>query len=282
MSRDIQNRNGAAPATRRGFLELLEVAKPQIAAILPVGVDVDRVIQIARSVWLSDPKIQACDPGSFIRVVGQASQLGLELGGPKQEAYPVPFKGVCTLIVGYRGLAELARRSGKVLDIDADVVRQGDAFRYGRNPLPFLEHIPALSNRGEVTHIYAVAALPGGLFKYSVMEADEVDAIRKRSRMGDQGAWVSDWCEMGKKTPIRRLCKLLPMSVELANAIAHDNETDGLAERAQQAPQQARPGVAERVMGRLSPPTQETQEDAPWSPDEPGADDDPEQRGEAK
>jgi recombination protein RecT len=276
MSRDIQNRNGAAPATRRGFLELLEVAKPQIAAIIPSGVNVDRAIQIARAAFLADPKIQACEAGSILRVVGQACQLGLELGGPKQEAYPVPYGQTCTLIVGYRGLAELARRSGKVLDIDADVVREGDTFRYGRNPLPYLEHTPALSQRGDVTHVYAVAILPGGLAKYAVLESHEVDAIRKRSRSGGSGPWASDWCEMAKKTAVRRLCKLLPMSAELAAAIDHDNETDGLVERAQQAPQQARPGVAERVMGRLSPPTQETQEDAPWSLDEPGADDDPE------
>jgi recombination protein RecT len=253
---------------RRGFLDLLEIARPQIAAIMPPGVNVDRAVQIVRAQYIADPKVQQCEAGSILRAVGTACQLGLEIGPAKGEAYLVPFKQDCTLIVGYRGLAELARRSGKVLDIDADVVCEGDAFRYGRNPLPFLEHEPTLDERGDVTHVYAVAVLPGGIVKYAVLEAGEVDSIRRRSRSGSSGPWASDWREMAKKTAIRRLCKLLPMSSELAAAIEHDNRTDGLATTPDlQVRPQVKPSTADRVAGRLGaalpPPAEEPADDEP-------------------
>jgi recombination protein RecT len=268
MATGIQRNNGTPPAAKRGFLELLEVAAPQIAKIMPPGVKAERAIQIARAQFLADPKLQACEPGSILRAIGQSCQLGLEVGAPKGEAYLVPYGQTCTLIVGYRGLAELARRSGRVLDIDADVVREGDRFSYGRNPLPYLEHMPALADRGEVSHVYAVAVLPGPLVKYAVLEAHEVDAIRKRSRSGGSGPWASDWCEMAKKTAVRRLVKLLPQSTELAAAIAHDNATDGLLTTTVQAAPVPRQSVSERLAGRLAAPAPQEQQEAATDDDE--------------
>jgi recombination protein RecT len=56
------------------------------------------------------------------------------------------------------------------------------------------------------------------------MTKDEVDAIRKRSRSGSSGPWVTDYGEMAKKTSLRRLCKLLPLSPEVAEHIERDQD----------------------------------------------------------
>jgi hypothetical protein len=55
------------------------------------------------------------------------------------------------------------------------------------------------------------------------MSIDEVDAIRMRSKASSSGPWVTDYEEMAKKTVMRRLLKRAPMSIELASAVAFDN-----------------------------------------------------------
>ena len=57
-----------------------------------------------------------------------------------------------------------------------------------------------------------------------VLSRGEIEKVHARSKAADDGPWVSDWSEMAKKTAVKRLVKMLPMSVELADAVAHDDE----------------------------------------------------------
>jgi len=75
--------------------------------------------------------------------------------------------------------------------------------------------VPALDSDGRVTHVYAVARLKDGGIQREVMTTAEVEKIRKKSRAGQSGPWKEHWDEMAKKTVIRRLVKLLPISVDL-------------------------------------------------------------------
>ena len=56
------------------------------------------------------------------------------------------------------------------------------------------------------------------------MTLAEVDAIRKRSRSGTSGPWVTDFDEMAKKTAIRRHSKRLTLSPEFADALEKDDD----------------------------------------------------------
>jgi recombination protein RecT len=80
-----------------------------------------------------------------------------------------------------------------------------------------------------VQAVYAEAKLTSGEVQTAVLTKDEVEGIRKRSRAGASGPWATDWSEMAKKTAIRRLSKLLPLSVEIAEAM--DKDDDRLTER---------------------------------------------------
>ena len=71
--------------------------------------------------------------------------------------------------------------------------------------------------------MYAVAHLKDGGVQAEVMTLADINAIRKRSRSGDSGPWVTDFGEMARKTVIKRLCKSLPISVELATALEADS-----------------------------------------------------------
>lgn len=204
--------------------DMLEKNKTSIAAAVPKHVSIDRLSRVALSELRTNPKLLGCSPPSLMNAVVKAAQLGLEVGGSLGHAYLVPYKTEATLIVGYRGLIALARRSGEIQSITARVVHENDAFEVEFGLEEKLRHVPAIDNPGPMTHVYAVAKLMGGGVQYDLMTKAEVEAIRKRSRAGSSGPWVSDPEEMAKKTVVRRLCKFLPISIELADALEADGD----------------------------------------------------------
>lgn len=211
-----------AVAQRQGNLTaLIDKMRPQIARALPRHMDPDRLARVAMTVLRQTPQLGQCTPESFLGALMTCAQLGLE-PGPLGHAYLVPYGREVTFVPGYRGLLELARRSGQIRTIAAHVVKQNDEFEFELGLEPKLVHRPALRDRGDTTHVYAVVHYRDGGYDMEVMSRDEVEAIRDRSKAGRSGPWVTDWDEMARKTVLRRLAKRMPMSVELAQAMAQD------------------------------------------------------------
>lgn len=210
--------------------DLLEKAKGSIAAVLPQHLTVDRQLKIALMTTGKTKDLLACSAHSILQCVVTASQLGLEPGGPLGHAYLVPFKGEATFIVGYRGLVELVRRSGAVTAFSAVIVHEQDEFAVELGTVNCITHRPYLGTElpGPMVAVYAVARFTDGSMQFDVMTKAQVDAVRKRSRASANGPWVTDYDEMAKKTVARRLCKYLPMAVQVAEALETDRprETD--------------------------------------------------------
>lgn len=207
--------------------DLFEKAKHQISQVMPKHLTPDRMLKVALSATARTPTLLACSPQSLLLCVMQAAELGLEVGGLLGDAYFVPFKDKAQLIIGYRGLIKLARQSGQLASIEAHVVRQNDTFEieFGLNTK--LVHKPCMTAEpGEPVAVYAVAKFKDGAVQCDVMPIHEVNAIRSRSQAGSAGPWVTDFAEMAKKTVVRRLCKFLPLSPELARALEHEAATE--------------------------------------------------------
>ena len=206
---------------------MLERSRGQMAAALPRHMSADRMLRLTMTSIQRTPALLDCEPRSLIGAVIQAAQLGLEPDGVLGQAYLVPYGNQVQFIPGYRGLIGLARRSGQISTIEARVVHQKDAFTYSFGLKPVLEHVPTTEvEPGEVVAAYAIAHLKDGAYQFDVMLKREVDAIRTRSKAGRSGPWVTDYEEMAKKTVLKRLCKLLPASVELATAVALDDRAE--------------------------------------------------------
>lgn len=215
------------------IIALLTKMKPQLAIALPRHLSPERMLRIATTSIRRTPKLLACNQQSLLGAIMQAAQLGLECDGVLGHAYLVPFKDEVQLIVGYKGLIDLARRSGQLSTIYARAVHAKDQFEYAYGLTERLEHIPTReADPGDIVAVYAVARLKDGGTQFEVMTAAEVAKIRERSRAKDDGPWVTDPEEMAKKTALRRLCKMLPASVELARAVALDERADiGLSQQ---------------------------------------------------
>lgn len=217
----------AAPKTLRTRLEGEEF-RAQVAKALPRHLTPDRFIRVAATAIMRTPKLAECDQVSFFNALLSLSQLGLEPDG--RRAHLIPFenrkRGVteCQLIVDYKGLAELAMRSGTVSHIHADVVCENDVFEYDRGEIK--RHLIDFKRpRGAVYAAYAICRFKDGTEKAEVMNREEIEAIRQRSKAGQSGPWVTDWNEMAKKTVFRRLSKWLPLSPEYRDALDVDADT---------------------------------------------------------
>ena len=233
MTTAIQAAPAAIPAKpilqtpAQSFGQYLAARRKQIASVLPKHLTPERVCRVAMTAFTKTPALAQCDMASVYQAVQQAAELGLEPGGALGQCYLLPYGRTCQLIVSYKGLIELARRSGEIESIEARVVHENDDYSVEFGLHSDIRHRPCLDdNPGPLVLVYAVARLKGGMVQFEVMTRAEVNAIRRRSRSGNSGPWVTDYDEMARKTVVRRLCKYLPISAEkLASALAVE-ETD--------------------------------------------------------
>jgi recombination protein RecT len=197
----------------------------ELARALPrtAGVDVDRLCRLGLTTIRTNPQLARCSVPSLLAAMHLCVQYGMDPDPRLGLVYLVPYGQEATVVVGYRGLMELARRSGKVRSVEAHVVYSGDEFevRYGSDAM--LRHVPALDERGEPRAVWALARLDSGDVVFDVLTVGDVERARKSSR-AKGGPWDSHWDEMARKTAVRRLAKYLPLSAELAGAIALDGQ----------------------------------------------------------
>lgn len=149
------------------------------------------------------------------------SAFGLEPDG--RLAHIIPYGNTATLVIDYKGMAELAWRSGAIAKLHVDVVCENDRFDYNMGEVT-VHAIDWHKERGPMYAAYAMAQTKDGAKLFAVMSKAEIDAIRKRSRSGGSGPWATDYNEMAKKTVFRRLAKWLPLSAEFRDAADKDDE----------------------------------------------------------
>jgi len=207
---------------------LIERCRGQIAMALPKHMTPERMMRVCNTAISKTPALLDCEPRSLMGAIIQSSQLGLEPDGVLGHAYLIPFNNrktgrvECQFIAGYKGLIELSRRSGQISTVYAHAVHANDEFRYTLGLDPTLIHKPTSGEPGDLIAVYAVCHLRDGGKQFEVLQRREIDAIRSQSKAGNSGPWVTHYDEMAKKTALRRLCKLLPTSPELARAAALD------------------------------------------------------------
>lgn len=214
---------GAKP-TMQQYIKQME---GEIRKALPSVLTPERFTRITLSALSSNPRLQECTPQSFLGAMMTAAQLGVEPNTPLGQAYLIPFKnhGVMEtqFQLGYKGMIDLAYRSGEISTIQAHVVYTNDRFSYSFGLNPTLEHIPATADRGEPTHVYAVFRTKDGGFGYDVMSMDDVrQHAKKYSKSYGNGPWQTNFEEMAKKTVLKRVLKYAPLKSDFVRQLSTD------------------------------------------------------------
>lgn len=241
-------------AASNDVLTLFKVNSQRMMKAAPKGFDPQRLMSIAFNAIAYNTDLLQCTRESLIGGAFEAVKLGLTLGGPMQEAWLIPFNSkngkVATFIVGYQGYRNLIDRARSTIDLHPRAVHNGArAGRLGENKRPIIfdpgdpdefeywygdeprivhrPHNPMPEWREQLRAVYVVARLRGGGKQLEVLEPEEVESHRARSRAKDSGPWVTDYVPMALKTAVRKISKYLPKaSLELARALDLDNKAD--------------------------------------------------------
>jgi recombination protein RecT len=232
MSEQLASKTTSAVATsstKKTFQQLVESDqfKGQLAAALPKHLTPDRFVRVLLTAAIRTPLLMQCTQETLFQGVLNCAAAGLEIDG--RRAHLIPFKNnskncyEAQLIIDYKGIAELIMRSGVVSSIHADVVCENDIFEVDRGQV--VKHtIDYKKDRGAAYAFYCRIVMKDGGEKYEVMSKADVDAIRRRSRAGSSGPWVTDYNEMAKKTVFRRASKWVPLSPEIRNVVEADDD----------------------------------------------------------
>lgn len=215
--------------------ELFEANRKRMVALAPRSTgNPERIFQIAFQNIAYNTDLLLCTQESLIGGVFEAIKLGITLGGPMQEGWLIPFKEhgtpKATLIVGYMGYRNIIDRAGSVIDMQPRAVHVKDEFDYWFGDQPRIMHRPKVATptqRADLRAVYVVANLRKGGRQTEVLELEEVDAHRARSRAKNSGPWTTDFVPMAMKTAMRKISKYLPKSNELlARALDLDEKAD--------------------------------------------------------
>ena len=201
--------------------------------------------------YTSNQDLQQCAPKLVAAEAMRAAALHLPLSKALSRAYVVVFKdhGVPKpqFLIGYLGLLDLALRSGQYETINTRVVYKGEFL--GEDKLSGFIDISGEKESNEVVGYLAYFKLVTGFKKmlymdiksmchYAKMYAPtlkfnkitEDELYKKAQEQAEHGpqagsiGWFGDFNSMAKKTVLRQLLKWGPMSIEMQQAIADDED----------------------------------------------------------
>ena len=226
----IVKTNGQVAQAKQGGLKgLLMSMQGQIAKALPTVLTPERYTRMVMTALSTNPQLQQCTPESFLGAVMQAAQLGVEPNTPLGQAYLIPYRNKgrleCQFQLGYKGLLDLAYRSGEVSIIDAQAVHENDEFDYQYGLEPSLKFRPALTNRGPVIAYYAMFKTKDGGFNFCVMSLEDVQNHAKqysKAAGSSFSPWATNFDAMAKKTVLKQVLKYAPLKSDFMRAQAAD------------------------------------------------------------
>ncbi len=229
IQKAAENHGVSKGSSRTTMQDYIRKYETKIKKALPSVITPERFTRIVLSAISTNPKLPETTPASFLGAMMTAAQLGVEPNTPLGQAYLIPYFNKkknaleCQFQLGYKGLIDLAYRSGEVSVIQAQVVYENDDFTFSFGLEPELKHIPAKSNRGEPTHVYAIFRTKDGGYGFEVMSMDDVRKhAQKYSQAFSSGPWQTNFEEMAKKTVLKRVLKYAPLKSDFVRGVAAD------------------------------------------------------------
>jgi recombination protein RecT len=227
------------------LMKLWESASTQqkMQALIPKELSHDKFKRLVVSLLYRQPELSECDPVSVFSCISDCATMGMYPDVVSGKVYFIARwnkklkRKVCTILVGFKGLRDLALQSPEILDIWPGVVREGDEFSMIRAPRQEIHHKPEIRETGQIIGFYSCAALKSGLTSFDWLPLSKVEETRDRAFNGleqwqkDQSPWTSYFEEMGKKTAIRRHFKSLPLTETAREAAEAEEKTEERAIR---------------------------------------------------
>lgn len=219
---------------------LFENQRPELSKLLPKNMSLDRLERIALTECVKNPKLLDCSAESWALAMQTCAAQGLYPDSGLGYMYLIPRENSkkrgnewikvmeVTAQRGYQGDLQLARNSGEIADIYAEVVYEKDAFKVRKGLDRTIEHEPYMGDEepGKLTHTYAVAKLKSGEVAWVVLTRRDVERHKASAFKTDdpKSPWNKHEAEMWKKTAIHALAKWLPKSSENMELLARGDD----------------------------------------------------------
>ena len=180
---------------------------------------VTSVLQVANNNAL----LAKADPASIMNAAVMAATLNLPINQSLGLAYIVPYNGSAQFQIGYKGLIQLAQRSGQYKTISAAPVYEGQLV--SSDPLKGFQFDWNAKKSDIVIGYAAYFELLNGFEK--TIYLTKADVLKHATRYSQtfksgRGVWKDNEDEMAIKTVIKRLLKFGPLSVEMQRAVVAD------------------------------------------------------------
>lgn len=214
--------------TPQTTIEWVNAYLPQIKKALPEVITPERFTRITLSALSNNPQLQKCDVKSFLGAMLNAAQLGLEPNTPLGQAYLIPYGKECQFQIGYKGLIDLAYRTGQIKTIQAHIVYANDEFDFEYGLDSKLKHKPTTGEKGKPIYVYALFKLQNGGEAFEVMSWEEAIKHAEKhspSYNAKSSPWKTHPEEMAKKTVLKRVLKYAPLSSEFIRAASTDEQS---------------------------------------------------------
>ena len=229
MANTIQNKVATTGTEKKTMQQYIKSMEGEIKKALPSVITPERFTRMTLSAISVNPKLASCTPASFLGAMMSAAQLGLEPNTPLGQAYLIPYKnkGVdeVQFQIGYKGLIDLAYRSGEVALVQAHIVYENDTFECEFGLEPKLVHKPADKDRGAAIKVYAMFKTKNGGYGFEVMSMDDVRIHAEKyskSYSYSSSPWQSNFEEMAKKTVLKKVLKYAPLKSDFVRGIVQD------------------------------------------------------------
>ena len=193
-----------------------------------------------------NPQLQNCLPATIISAGFVAQALNLPLSQTLGFAYVVPYKDKAQFIIGYKGLIQLAQRSGQFQRLGVRSVHEGEYAgqdEFGDDLFNFSHEF----DEKPVVGYFAYFVLANGFKKTMYMTKAQAEAHGKRYSKAFAADWSGNlWRDqfdlMAQKTVMKLLLnRYAPLSVELQKAVQADQaviKPDGSYEYVDNAPEE--------------------------------------------
>jgi recombination protein RecT len=242
--------------------DLLASMEAEFAASLPKALPIDLFMRVALTGFRKTPDLLACSRRSLLGALLETARLGLE--PCTEQAWLIPYKDECTLVVGYQGYVQLMYRTGMVKAVEAELIHEADEWAYEVGDGGKFFHRPRVElpseKRGAPILAYSYAELmSGGRTKVCFVNREQAERIKNEYARAAKSPWkTGSFDAMWLKSPVRQVQKWAPKSAEIRRALVMDGATfdvGGVAD--------VDPDVIDSTAEEVETPTEGTTEETP-------------------
>lgn len=216
------------PQARIKSLAETEGMKKRFSEVL--GVRANAFLQSVVSAYTANTKLSECEPLSVLSAAMIAATLDLPINSSLGMAHIVPYKGIGTFQMGWKGFVQLGLRSGQFKTMNATVVYEGQLVRNDQ----FTGEVEFKQERisDKVIGYLFYFKLLNGFEKYTYWTKEECEIHAKKYsfmyKTYNSGVWKDDFNAMALKTVVKSgLSKWGLLSLQMQTAVINDESAEG-------------------------------------------------------